>query len=429
MVLPKTAAGASAIVSAGLLQDADLHTRLAAVLAVAEMPAGPEIGQALYAEARKPQNFNDRWLSRALYIAATRHRDTFISQYKSDSGATPFSALPAALRLGDTKPDWRSPAAADLKEEWKEIQVPGAWETRGLTDFDGVVWFTRTVDIPAGTPAESLTLGRVGNNAEVWVNGLSVTPAPNAGRGGPPAAGGGRGGPPAYRLPAGALRPGANTVTVRIQNNRNDGGFLGTPEQMFVEAGGKRLPLAGAWRYRVERQTNAGTLYSKPGELAAHVAFTAEGGLAGAAGAALPKIAAAAPDVVLQLATLPGQMQFDLRELTVAPGQLVEIVFVNPDGMQHNFVLGAQGSLEAIGAAADVMAKSPDGLAQQYVPDTPQVLFATKLLEPGQTVSYQFKAPTDVGKYPYVCTFPAHWKTMNGTLNVVAPAGRGRGGQ
>jgi azurin len=198
---------------------------------------------------------------------------------------------------------------------------------------------------------------------------------------------------------------------------------------MFVEAGGKRLPLAGAWRYRVERQTNAGTLYSKPGELAAHVAFTAEGGLAGAAGAALPKIAAAAPDVVLQLATLPGQMQFDLRELTVAPGQLVEIVFVNPDGMQHNFVLGAQGSLEAIGAAADVMAKSPDGLAQQYVPDTPQVLFATKLLEPGQTVSYQFKAPTDVGKYPYVCTFPAHWKTMNGTLNVVAPAGRGRGGQ
>ncbi len=225
------------------------------------------------------------------------------------------------------------------------------------------------------------------------------------------------------------MRPGTNTVTVRIQNNRNDGGFLGTPESMFVEAGQTRAPLGGNWRYRVERQTNAGALYAKPGDLAAHVAFTAEGGLAGAAGAALPKIAPAAPDVVLRLAVLPGQMQFDTTELTVAPGQLVEVVFTNPDGMQHNFVLGAQGSLDALGAAADVVARSPNGLAQQYVPDSPQVLFSTRLLEPGQTVTFQFKAPADAGKYPYVCTFPAHWKTMNGVLNVVAPAGRGRGGQ
>ena len=156
-------------------------------------------------------------------------------------------------------------------------------------------------------------------------------------------AGGGRGGPPLYPLASGVMRPGTNTVTVRIQNNRNDGGFLGTPESMFVEAGQTRAPLGGNWRYRVERQTNAGALCAKPGDLAAHVAFTAEGGLAGAAGAALPKIAPAAPDVVLRLAVLPGQMQFDTTELTVAPGQLVEVVFTNPDGMQHNFVLGAQG--------------------------------------------------------------------------------------
>ena len=198
---------------------------------------------------------------------------------------------------------------------------------------------------------------------------------------------------------------------------------------MFLDTGAARLPLAGTWRYRVERQTNAGTLYAKPGELAAHVAFTAGGGLAGAAGAGLPKVAPQAPDVVLRLAVVPGQMKFDTSELTVAPNQTVEIVFVNPDGMQHNFVLGAQGSLDTLGAAADVVARSPSGLAQQYVPDSPAVLFSTKLLEPGQTVSFQFKAPAEVGKYPYVCTFPAHWKTMNGTLNVVAPAGRGRGGQ
>ena len=80
---------------------------------------------------------------------------------------------------------------------------------------------------------------------------------------------------------------------------------------------------------------------------------------------------------MLRLARVPGQMKFDLAELTVAPGQLVEIVFSNPDAMQHNFVLGAPGSLEAIGDAADTLAQSPTGLAQQYVPDMPQVLFST----------------------------------------------------
>ena len=423
MVLPKTAEAASAVVSSGVLQDPDLHTRLAAVLSVAEMPDTPEIGRALYVEARKPENFSDRWLSRALYIAATKHRDAFLSQYKSDSGATPFSALPMSLRLGDTKPDWRMPAASELGD-WKNMEAPGAWETRGLPDFDGVVWFTRGIDLPAGATPTALSLGRVSNNAEVWVNGLSVSLGAN-GRGG--GAGGGRGGPPVYSLPAGAMHQGANTVTVRIQNNRNDGGFLGTPDSMYVETGTTRAPLAGTWRYRVERQTNAGALYSKPGELAAHVAFTAAGGVAGAAGATLPKIAAAAPDVVLRLSVVPGEMRFDTTELAVAPGQTVEIVFVNPDGMQHNFVLGTQGSLDAIGAAADIVARAPNGLAQQYVPDSQAVLFSTKLLEPGQTMTFQFKAPTEPGKYPYVCTFPAHWKTMNGTLNVVAPAGRGRG--
>ena len=429
MVLPKTPAAAAAIVGAGALQDQDLHTRLAAVLAIAEMPSSPEIGPALYAAAKKPENFGDRWLSRAIYIAASKHKATFLTQYKSDSAAEPFTALPASLRLGDTKPDWRAPAAGDLTADWKEMQVPGAWETKGLADFDGIVWFTRTVEVPQGATPSALSLGRIGNVAEVWVNGLSISLGPNGGRGAGQPAGGGRGGTPVYPLASGVMRSGTNTITVRIQNNRNDGGFLGTPESMFVEAGQTRAPLDGNWRYRVERQTNAGALYAKPGDLAAHVAFTAEGGLAGAAGAALPKIAPAAPDVVLRLAVLPGQMQFDTPELTVAPGQLVEVVFTNPDGMQHNFVLGAQGSLEALGAAADVVARSPNGLAQQYVPDSPQVLFSTRLLEPGQTVTFQFKAPADAGKYPYVCTFPAHWKTMNGVLNVVAPAGRGRGGQ
>jgi uncharacterized protein len=316
------------------------------------------------------------------------------------------------------------------------MEVPGNWEARGLPDFDGVVWFTRTVDVGKPGPDSTLSLGRIVNSAEVWVNGLSVTPVPvpppaapaGAGPGQGRGAGGGRGGVPPYGLPEGTLRPGANTVTVRITNTRNEGGFLGTPDAMFLQSGGARIPLAGTWRYRVERQTNAGALYSAPGELAAHVAMAAA---PLPTGGELPEpVVAQAPDVVVQLSVITGEMQFDKREISVAPGQLVEIVFTNPDSMQHNFLLGTPGSLQQIGLAADELARSPAGVTQQYVPEMPQVLFASKLLDPGDTVTFQFRAPAQVGDYPYVCTFPGHWRIMNGTLHVVQPAGRGgRGGR
>ena len=415
MVLPKSAAAATAIVEAGLLRDPDLHTRLAATLVLADMPPAPPVGAALYAASRVTENYSDRWLSRALYIAGTRHRDSLLTIYNADPARLPVGDLPLPLRIGTLKPDWRVPQAADLAA-WQDMDVPGNWESRGLPGFDGVVWFTRTFTVNAGNAAGTISLGRIGNNAEVWVNGLSVAPAPGPGGG----RGGGRGGPPAaYIVPAGTLKPGANVLTVRVTNGRNDGGFLGAPDSMRVEAGGQQLPLAGAWKYRVERQTNAAGLYSKPGELAAHVVFAASGsGLAGAP-ASLPPVAVQFPDVVIRIGVIRGQMKFDLSELTAIAGQLVEIVFVNEDEMQHNFLLGAQGSLEAIGAAADKLATSPDGLAVQFVPDMPQVLAATRLVDPGQTATVRFRAPTQAGSYPYVCTFPAHWRVMNGVLKVV----------
>ncbi len=441
MVLPRTVEVANAIAGAGLLQDKDLHTRLAVLLALADVPASPEVGRLLYKASADPDTFGDRWLSRAMFIAGTRHKAGFLTEYKADPKAVAATSLPIALRIGTTKPDWRSPDSAVLSSDWKEMQVPGNWETRGLPDFDGVVWFTRSVDVPQAA-AGTLSLGRISNNAEVWVNGISVSPvvAPP-----PPAAGGGAGGgrgggrgaaappaagrgnvPPLYELPAGTLKAGANVVTVRITNNRNDGGFMGTPEVMFVQSGEAKAPIAGAWRYRVERQTNAGALYTRPGELGAHVAYA---DMPPAANATLAEpVVKAAPDVVIRLSVTPGEMKFDKTELTVAPGQLIEVVFTNPDAMQHNFVLAAPSSLQVIGAAADELAKSPSGVAQQYVPQIPQVLFFTKLVEPGETVTVQFRAPAQAGQYPYVCTFPGHWRIMNGILNVTQPQGRGRGG-
>ena len=43
------------------------------------------------------------------------------------------------------------------------MQVPGNWESRGLPDFDGVVWFTRTIEAPQGAGEMTLSLGRISN--------------------------------------------------------------------------------------------------------------------------------------------------------------------------------------------------------------------------------------------------------------------------
>ena len=44
---------------------------------------------------------------------------------------------------------------------------------------------------------------------------------------------------------------------------------------------------------------------------------------------------------------------------------------------------------------------TPAGAVQQFVPDLPQILSSTRLLEPGQTVTIQFRAPGQPGDYPY----------------------------
>ncbi len=403
-VLATRTGGGQAILEAGLLRDTDLHTRLAGILALADAAPSEAIARALYEASLDPVNFGDRWLSRALYVAAHRHREYFLTLYRADPAAVPTTALPLALRLGANRPDWRTPDAAILESAWKDIQVPGNWETKGLPNFDGVVWFTRTFEVPTAAPTR-LSFGRINQAAEIWVNGQSV-PAPPRDPAAPAAL-------PVFTVPEGALRAGGNTLTLRIQNFRGDGGFVSTPDLLYVESGATKQSLAGTWRHRVERQTNAATLYGKPGELAAHLALATESAATPAAPAALPT-----PDVTIALGVVPGQLKFDRSELTVAPGQLVQLVFTNPDVMQHNFILGAPGSLEQIGAAADQMLTTGDALAQSYVPQSSAVLFSTPIVNPGQTITVQFRAPAQAGDYPYVCTFPGHWRLMNGLLKV-----------
>ena len=91
---------------------------------------------------------------------------------------------------------------------------------------------------------------------------------------------------------------------------------------------------------------------------------------------------------------------------------------LNPDGMQHNLVITVPGALEEVGMAGNEMAKDPEGIKRHFVPTTPKVLHATKLIEPNAGEVLRFNAPTQPGTYPFVCTYPGHWPVMNGRMVV-----------
>ena len=122
---------------------------------------------------------------------------------------------------------------------------------------------------------------------------------------------------------------------------------------------------------------------------------------------------------VIRLATLPDQMVYDKERLAVQAGKPVEIVFENNDLMPHNFVIVQPGSMEEVGMLGETTGLQPDAFKRQFVPRSNKVIFASRLLQPREQQRLSFTAPTKPGVYPYVCTFPGHWRRMYGALYVV----------
>ena len=124
---------------------------------------------------------------------------------------------------------------------------------------------------------------------------------------------------------------------------------------------------------------------------------------------------------VVRIQALPEKLAFDLRWFVVEAGKPVQIVLFNPDAMPHNLVVGRPGSLEEIGTkgGAMPMPADPASTAKPFVPDSPQVLFSTRLVREGETERLGFNAPSAPGEYIFVCTFPGHWVRMYGVMLVV----------
>lgn len=109
-------------------------------------------------------------------------------------------------------------------------------------------------------------------------------------------------------------------------------------------------------------------------------------------------------------------MAFSTSEIRVKSGTTVKIHFVNKAtdiAMKHNFFIVKDGAMEAVATAAITA-----GADKNFVPDDKSnILYTSKVLEPGQSEDLIFAAPPS-GNYQFVCTYPGHWQRMNGKFIV-----------
>ena len=130
------------------------------------------------------------------------------------------------------------------------------------------------------------------------------------------------------------------------------------------------------------------------------------------------KIDPKAPITTITLKTMGNtmtDMSYDQRNLKVKEGSTIKLTLINTAkdaAMIHNFVLIEEGTADKVGPAG--VTSGPD---KNFTPDLKEVLVATPTIGPGKETSITFPAPPK-GVYDFICTYPGHYKMMNGKLTV-----------
>ena len=435
-VLPQRQQSVAAMLSAGALTDKDLNARLNALLVLSRMPASVEAGREIYRASKDPALVADEWLPEATWIAATRHQDGFLKAYADEVGAPEVTKIAARGARGErgSGVDWSAPSLPD--DDWGVVPAPRVWSETAIGDHVGTIWLRRTIDAPAnaaGRPAE-IRLGIVDDSDVTFVNGVRIGGTSTS-----------RNLPRQYSIPGGVLAPGSNVIAVRISNVNGRGGFVPDPAPapgvsplatgsgltgMVIAGEGFTIRLEGDWRAKVEETWEGG----RRREIVPNVSIAQQFLLANSpvTGAMKPPIAPAgsgSPSAVasgaasrgalaITLGVVSGQMKFTQTTISARRGQRVELTLDNTDDMPHNIVIFRRGSLAEYEKELFGSLNEPNAQLRGFVPDSPNVLVASRLLNAGESTVVTFDAPTEPGEYPFVCSFPGHWATMRGVLRI-----------
>lgn len=392
--LPVMPASFASIQKAGLLSDPDLNARLSVFNVLATYETDETIGKALAVLTSDAQNQQDKWLSKSLEIAALRHEKGF----RDGLGAAPNAFAKDIISLMDNEAysiGRRTNLPFSPDASLKEIKVTTTVSPNDKGELEGFVLghgnATSGYALYIQNGTIHWTVNQHGHSARVQSSGKIPNPANlvaslNAdGQIELKINGESAGTAKAHGVFAQVLEPG-----LRSGEDYDDADKLGSYNGKF--------PFKG-------NVQNTRVNLNKPS--------------AKTSAAATQNKQSSSSGNTVSLSVILDMMQYDKKLITVKAGEKITLFFDNPDGMPHNLLIIKPGTLEKVGNAADDMLRDPKAAEKHYVPAIPEVLYSTKLLNTGESTSLEIVVPSTPGDYPYVCTFPGHWRGMNGILRVV----------
>lgn len=154
---------------------------------------------------------------------------------------------------------WHSEQASS--QQWQTLNIPGRLKDQKIDFVNGVIWLKKTFELSADQTKSKdavLWLGVLVDGDETYVNGIKVG---SVGYQYPPRI---------YSVPQGTLKPGKNTVTVRLTSYTSNPGAV-EDKTYALDIGGQKIDLSGEWRYKIGMQSGpipaTTTLHYLPGSL------------------------------------------------------------------------------------------------------------------------------------------------------------------
>jgi uncharacterized protein len=405
MVLPSNESALQAIIDADLIRDPDLNTRKMAFLALSEMPSSAAAGKLIKDASMREENGEDGYLSQAVFAAVLTHPQAFADETraihavnKPDSLLTLPEKIAKSLVEEQYNLDRRSGIPFPPSVKGKEIHIQ-ATLSKADEPLEGVI-------VAHGDAQNGYSL-YLRNHSLHWVvrqDGKSYTVR--------------TGNLPQEQFVAqAAMEEGEISLSINDQK-RGSSSIPGLFKEEFSE---ERVRIAQDNRPSIRVGDHPDTFWfrGRMNPRASHLKLKQPSeGEVGEATLAEATEESSAGSITIKMGVIQHEMKFDKASFTVKAGQQVTIDFDNQDFMQHNLVIGAKGSLEKIGAAADDLARDSRGAQLHFVPQIPEVLSASRLVDPETSETIVFKAPTEPGEYPFICTVPGHWRIMNGVMIV-----------
>lgn len=224
---PKTVPGFSAV---GYFFGSELNQRLHIPIGLINSSWGGTIAQA--------------WTSRDTLLKRDDLREQTLQTETAFAGLASLKERQAAWWQANdpgTKTDWSTPAFDDAA--WATMKVPGAWENNGLANFDGTVWFRKTIDIPAAWEGKDLLLylGIIDDRGTTFFNGVSVGSSDIFAS------------QRDYKIPGAQVKAGRAVIAVRVLDTGGNGGFNSAvvPVLTLASDATQKIEVGGDWKYSV----------------------------------------------------------------------------------------------------------------------------------------------------------------------------------